>query len=122
MRQPFLGFGLVSTASAVVCEAIDFPLSAMIAPIFAGGIQAYLMRQSPHQGVDATDFAIKLTGVDLGSQVTPGFLNRAESWPMSLLPLVPMVILILFTLGHLNRRLLGMAMLIPLSVYYWRRS
>jgi uncharacterized membrane protein AbrB (regulator of aidB expression) len=122
MRQPFLVFGLVSTASAVVCEAIDSPLNAMIGPMFAVGIVAYLTRQSPHHGVDATDFAIKLIGVDLGSQVTPEVLNRAENWPMSLLPLVLTVVLILFTLGHLNRQLLGMGMLIPLFAYYWRHS
>ena len=121
MRQPFLVFGLVSTASAVVCEAIDSPLNAMIGPMFAVGIVAYLTRQSPHHGVDATDFAIKLIGVDIGSQVTPEVLNRAENWPMSLLPLLT-VVLILFTLGHLNRQLLGMGMLIPLFAYYWRHS
>ena len=122
MRQPFFVFGLVSTASAAVCEAIDFPLSAMIGPIFAVQILAYLTRGSPHPGVDVTDFAIKLIGIDLGSQVTPEVLNRAENWPMSLLPLVLTVILILFTLGHLNRQLLGMGMLIPLFAYFWRHS
>ena len=115
-------FGLVSTASAVVYEAIDSPLNAMIRPSFAVGILAYLTRQSPHPGVDATDFAIRLIGVDLGSQVTPEVLNRAENWPVSLLPQVLMVVLIRFTLGHLRRQLLGMGMLNPLFAYYWRPS
>ena len=37
MRQPLLVFELVSTVSAIVFEAIDFPLGAMIVPIFAVG-------------------------------------------------------------------------------------
>ena len=84
MRQPSLVFGLVSTASVVVFEAIDFPLSAMNRPIFAVGILAYLTRESPHPVVDATDFAIKLIGIDRGSQVTPEVLNRGENWLVSL--------------------------------------
>ena len=58
MRQPFLMFGLVSTASAIVFEAIDFPLSAMISsPIFAVGILAYLTRESPDPDVDMTEMS-----------------------------------------------------------------
>ena len=122
MRQPFLVFGLVATASAIVFEAIDFPLSAMILPIFAVGILAYLTRESPDPDVDITDFAIKLIGIDPGSQVTPEVLNHAKKWPVSLLLLLLMMILILLALGHLNQQLLGMGMLIPLFAYSWRRS
>lgn len=35
MCQPLLVFGLLSTALSIVFEAIDFPLGAMIVPIFA---------------------------------------------------------------------------------------
>ena len=122
MRQPFLMFGLVSTASAIVFEAIDFPLSAMISPIFAVGILAYLTREAPDPDVDMTDFAIKLIGIDPGNQVTPEVLNHPKKWPVSLLLLLLMMILILLALGHLNQQLLGMGMLIPLFAYYWRCS
>jgi len=78
MRYSLLIFGLVSASSAVVFEAIDFPLGAMIGPIFAVGILAYLTRESSEPGVDATDFAIMLIGIVLGSQVTPEVLNHAK--------------------------------------------
>ena len=79
MRYSLLIFGLVSAASAVVFEAIDFPLGAMIGPIFAVGILAYLTSESSEPGVDATDFAIMLIGIVLGSQVTPEVLNHAKN-------------------------------------------
>ena len=71
----------------------------MIGPIFAVGILAYITGESPEPGVDATDFAIMLIGLVLGSQVTPEVLNHAEKWPASILLLLLMTILILFTLG-----------------------
>ena len=108
MPYSLLIFGLVSAASAVVFETIDFPLGAMIGPIFAVGILAYLTRESPEPGIDATDFAIMLIGIVLGSQVTPEVLNHAEKWPMSMLLLLLTMVLILFTLGRLNQQLLGM--------------
>ena len=108
MRHPLLIFGLVSAASAVAFEAINFPLGAMIGPIFAVGILAYIMGESPEPGVDATDFAIMLIGLVLGSQVTPEVLNHAEKWPASILLLLLTMILILLTLGRINQQLLGM--------------
>ena len=84
MRQPSLVFGLVSTASAFVFEAVDFPLGAMIVLVFAVGILAYVKRESSDPGVGATDFAIMLIGIVLGSQVTPAVLNHAENGPVSL--------------------------------------
>jgi len=108
MRHPLLTFGLVSAASAVAFEAINFPLGAMIGPIFVVGILAYITGESPEPGVDATDFAIMLIGLVLGSQVTPEVLNHAEKWPASILLLLLTMILILFTLGRINQQLLGM--------------
>lgn len=85
MRQPSLVFGLVSTASAFVFEAVDFPLGAMIVLVFAVGILAYVKRESSDPGVGATDFAIMLIGIVLlGSQVTPAVLNHAENGSVSL--------------------------------------
>lgn len=88
MRHPLLTFGLVSAASAVAFEVINFPLDAMIGPIFVIGILAYITGESPGPGVDATDFAIMLIGRVLGSQVTPEILNHGEKWPASILLLL----------------------------------
>ena len=84
MRQPSLVFGLVSTVSAIVFEAVDFPLGAMIVLVFAVGILAYVKRESSDPGAGATDFAIMLIGIVPGSQVTPAVLNHAENRPVSL--------------------------------------
>lgn len=80
----------------------------MIEPIFAVGILAYITGKSPAPGVDATNFAIMLIGLVLGSQVTPEVLNHAEKWPASILLVFLTMILILFTLGRINQQLLAM--------------
>lgn len=85
MRLLLLVFGLMSTASAIVFEAIDFPLGAMIGPIFAVGILAHVTRASLEPGVDTTDFTIVLIGIVLVSQVIPEVLNHAENWPVNVL-------------------------------------
>ena len=71
MRWSLLFFGLVSTASAIVFQATLFPLDAVILPIFAVGILAYLTRESPDPGVDATNFTIIPIGMVLGAKWTP---------------------------------------------------
>ena len=108
MRQPLLAFGLVSTASASVFEAIDFSLGTMIGPIFAVGCLAHVTGINQKPGVDAHHFAILLIGIALGSQVTPDIVDRIQLWPLSLLNMIICMVLILWLIGKLNQQLLSL--------------
>ena len=108
MRQPLLVFGLVSAASATVFEAINFPLGAMIGPIFAVAFLAHFTGINQKPGVDAHHFAILLIGIALGSQVTPDIVDRIQLWPASLLIMIICMVLILWLVGKLNQQLLNL--------------
>lgn len=106
MRHPLLTFGLVSAVSGVAFEAINFPLGAMIGPMFAVALLAHLTGIHQKPGVDAHHFAVLLIGLALGSQVTPDIFERVQLWPASLVMMIITMIFIFWLVGKLNQRML----------------
>jgi membrane AbrB-like protein len=106
MRQPLLVFGLTSAASAIAFETINFPLGAMIGPMFAVAFLAHFSGIHQKPGVDAHHFAVLLIGLALGNQVTPDIFERIQLWPVSLLIMIVTMVFIFWIVGKLNQRML----------------
>jgi hypothetical protein len=108
MRFPLLVFGLISAVSAVLLEAINFPLGAMIGPMFAVALVAHRTGINQKPGVDAHHFAVLLIGLALGGQVTSDIVEQIQLWPMSLLIMIVTLIVIFWAVGKLNQRMLNL--------------